>query len=239
MTEQLAQQANQAALVRPERERAQRRVAWSTLSSFLPMGVRGAGAPAHTDLTVASVLVASSWPSQPPSLNVGAVVGIEAGATVTIVDTETTVFIVRHHGPQGLQTGIEQAEVSDQKATSPIEGRITGPVRLIEGVARAWNLTNEELASLLDYSSPQLAEDLLRGRLTFSGSADRADRARILYSIHDTLSALFVDAADEARWIRAPVPALGGAAPITYMMERRIPGILAVWQLVEQHLANR
>src|SRR5689334_7918763 len=34
-------------------------------------------------------------------------------------------------------------------ATPALQGRITGPVRLIEQVSRAWRLTSEELAQLL------------------------------------------------------------------------------------------
>lgn len=126
-----------------------------------------------------------------------------------------------------------------QLATAIIPGRITGSVRLVQKVARAWNLKNDELASLLAYPSPLLADYLLAGKLTFSGNDDREDRARLVYLIHSTLSDLFVDADQEQHWIRAKNQLLGGRSPLHVMLTRRIPGMLAVRDVVERYLANR
>src|ERR1700737_5264543 len=120
-----------------------------------------------------------------------------------------------------------------------LKWNLTGPVRLIQSLARAWSLNNDELASLLAYSSPLFVEELLSGRRTFSDNEDRADRARIMYLIHDTLSYLFIDPQDEQRWIRSPLRVLGNAAPLDYMVKNRIPGMVAVREFVERRLANR
>jgi hypothetical protein len=120
-----------------------------------------------------------------------------------------------------------------------IPGRITGPVRLIQQVARSWSLTDKELASLLAYPSARFAADLLSGKLTFAGNEDRADRARLMYLVHSTLSDLFLDQGQEEHWIRARSALLNNDTPLHVMMMRRIPGMIAVREVVEQHLANR
>jgi hypothetical protein len=119
-----------------------------------------------------------------------------------------------------------------------LERRLTGPVRLIQNVAQAWSLTNKELAGLLAYRDRNLAKDLLSGSLPLR-DADRQDRARLMYLIHETLADLFVDSADEGRWMRTPLPLLDGLAPLDYMIAHRIPGMVFVQELVEQRLANR
>ena len=118
------------------------------------------------------------------------------------------------------------------------ERRLTGPVRLIQHVAQVWSLRNDELAALLAYGDPSFAAHLLRGVLPLR-DADRQDRARLMYLIHETLADLFVDPADEGRWMRAPLPLLDGLAPLDYMIAHRIPGMVSVQELVEQRLANR
>jgi hypothetical protein len=122
---------------------------------------------------------------------------------------------------------------------SVLPGRVTGPVRLIQRVASAWSLANDELASLLVYPSSRLVGEVLAGRLTLGDNVDRADRIRLLYSIHDTLSDIFIDPEDEKRWIRSRLADLGNVAPLDYMVKHRIPGMVAVQQFVEQRLANR
>jgi hypothetical protein len=109
---------------------------------------------------------------------------------------------------------------------------------LIQNVAQAWSLTNKELAGLLAYRDRNLAKDLLSGSLPLR-DADRQDRARLMYLIHETLADLFVDSADEGRWMRTPLPLLDGLAPLDYMIAHRIPGMVFVQELVEQRLANR
>ena len=77
-------------------------------------------------------------------------------------------FLTRSSSPQAA---LEQP--APAPTTILIPGRTTGPVRLIQMVAGAWAMTNDELASLLAYPSPQLAGDLVAGKLTFAGSEDR------------------------------------------------------------------
>jgi Protein of unknown function (DUF2384) len=120
-----------------------------------------------------------------------------------------------------------------------LQGRVTGPVRLIQQIARAWSLTNSELANMLAYPSETLVPALLEGRITFATETDQGDRVRIMYAIHSTLTDLFVDASDEGRWLRDRLPILENMSPLAYMLQKRIPGMLAVQDLVERRMANR
>jgi Protein of unknown function (DUF2384) len=120
-----------------------------------------------------------------------------------------------------------------------LRGRISGPVRLIQQIARAWSLTNSELANLLAYPSETLVSALLEGRITFATETDQGDRVRIMYAIHSTLADLFVDASDEARWLRDRLTILENMSPLEYMLGKRIPGMLGVRDLVERRMVNR
>jgi hypothetical protein len=138
---------------------------------------------------------------------------------------------------QGLGDQVIGQEVP--LARAPPQGRVTGPVRLIQQVARAWSLTNSELANLLAYPSETLVTALLEGRLTFATETDQGDRVRIMYAIHSSLAHLFVDASDEGRWLRDRLAILENMSPLAYMLQKRIPGMLAVRDLVERRMANR
>lgn len=138
---------------------------------------------------------------------------------------------------QGLEDHVAWQRVPLARATLP--GRVTGPVRLIQQIARAWSLTNSELADLLAYPSETLVPALLEGRRTFSSETDRGDRVRTMYAIHSTLADLFVDASDESRWLRDRLAILENMSPLVYMLQKRIPGMLAVQDLVERRMANR
>jgi hypothetical protein len=74
--------------------------------------------------------------------------------------------------------------------------------------------------------------------MSFAPNADRSDRLRIMYSIHAILANLFVNPADEARWLRNQLPLLGNLSPLEYMLRNRIPGILRVQEIVERGMAN-
>ncbi|HVB78986.1 MAG TPA: antitoxin Xre/MbcA/ParS toxin-binding domain-containing protein [Candidatus Binataceae bacterium] len=124
-------------------------------------------------------------------------------------------------------------------ARRELQGRVTGPVRLIQVLARAWALSNAELAALLAYPSETLIPGLLEGRVTFAPDSDRADRVRIMYSMHATLADLFVDGENEARWLRDRLPILENLSPLECMLQKRIPGMLMVQDLVERKMANR
>jgi hypothetical protein len=60
-----------------------------------------------------------------------------------------------------------------------------------------------------------------------------------MYFIHSTLADLFVNPADEGRWMRAKLADLEDLSPLEYMLQKRIPGIVALRAFVEQRLANR
>lgn len=165
-----------------------------------------------------------------------------SSATPTLSGSVSLLGAAYTIGPQReLFVGVPQSlfEQRPQPPTLAIPGRVTGPVRLVQKVASAWALTDEELASLLAYPSPRLAADLLAGNLTFAGNEDRNDRARLIYLIHSTLSDLFVDAGREQQWVRAKNALLDNKAPLDVMTEKRIPGMLFVREIVERHLAHR
>ena len=138
---------------------------------------------------------------------------------------------------QGLGDQVFSLRAPLGRAT--LQGRVTGPVRLIQQIARAWSLTNSELANLLAYPSETLVPALLEGRMTFATETDRGDRVRIMYAIHSTLADLFVDASDEGRWLRDRLAILENMSPLALMLQKRIPGMLAVQDLVERRMANR
>ena len=137
------------------------------------------------------------------------------------------------------QITMQQLEPAAGRIEPVLHARITGPVRLIQQVAKAWSLSQQELAILLAYSTSRAVDDLLAGRLMFDDHDDRADRARLLYLIHDTLSDLFIEPRDEETWIRSPLQQMGNIAPLRYMLTRRIPGMVTVRDFDEQRLANR
>jgi hypothetical protein len=138
---------------------------------------------------------------------------------------------------QGLGDQVVSPRAPLARAT--LQGRVTGPVRLIQQIARAWSLTNSELSKLLAYPSETLVPALLEGRMTFATETDRGDRVRIMYAIHGTLADLFVDASDEGRWLRDRLAILENMSPLALMLQKRIPGMLAVQDLVERRMANR
>jgi hypothetical protein len=163
-----------------------------------------------------------------------AVSGVAALLGTPYVTPTAPSYLARSSSPQAA---LEQP--TPRVTTVLIPGRVTGPVRLIRVVADAWAMTNDELASLLAYPSPQLAKDLMAGILTFGGNEDRQDRVRLIYFIHSTLSDLFIDPGQERRWIRTRNPLLNDETPLNVMLTRRIPGMLAVREIVERYLANR
>jgi hypothetical protein len=138
---------------------------------------------------------------------------------------------------QGLGNQVFWQRVPLPRAT--LQGRVTGPVRLIQQIARAWSLTNSELANLLAHPSETLVPALLEGRMTFATETDQGDRVRIMYAIHSTLADLFVNASDEGRWLRDRLAILENMSPLAYMLRKRIPGMLAVRDIVERRMANR
>jgi hypothetical protein len=137
---------------------------------------------------------------------------------------------------QGIEAG---PNPSPATPAEDLQGRITGPVRLVQQIAHAWSLTNSELVNLLAYPSEGLVSALLDGRITFWPETDRGDRVRVMYFIHSTLADVFVEPAQEGRWMREPLDDLEGMSPLNCMLKNRIPGMLTVRAFVEQRLANR
>jgi uncharacterized protein (DUF2384 family) len=56
---------------------------------------------------------------------------------------------------------------------------------------------------------------------------------RRLYLMHVTLADLFVDAADEAQWLRDPLPILDDLSPLEHM-RRGSDGIARVEEMVQR-----
>jgi hypothetical protein len=118
-----------------------------------------------------------------------------------------------------------------------IKPRRTGPVQVLSKIANDWRLSNTELAGLLAYSNSQSAAELLDGRISLR-NPDREDRVRLLYRIYRVLSSLFPEVPQQQAWLRATNPNLGNKSPLEFMLERRIPGMISVQNLVER-LAGR
>jgi hypothetical protein len=79
-------------------------------------------------------------------------------------------------------------------------GNIVGQALIMNAIAHAWGLSDAELLPLLAYEAKR-----------------DASRWRRLYAIHVILADLFVDPADEERWLREPLPLLDGASPLGEM----------------------
>jgi len=143
-------------------------------------------------------------------------------------------------GPQAvIALEVLQGLLQPRPQSQPeLAGRITGPVRLIQAISRSWALSNSELANLLAYSNEMLIPALLEGRMTFAPNTDRSDRLRIMYSIHAFLANLFVNPADEARWLHDQLPLLGNLSPLEYMLRNRIPGMLRVQEVTERGMSR-
>jgi hypothetical protein len=119
----------------------------------------------------------------------------------------------------------------------PVKGRRIGPVQVLGKIATDWQLSYAELASLLAYPDSQSAADLLDGRASLR-NPDREDRVRLLYRIYRVLSSLFPDVARQQAWLRATNENLRNKSPLEFMMERRIPGMISVQNLVERLVAR-
>jgi Protein of unknown function (DUF2384) len=119
----------------------------------------------------------------------------------------------------------------------PMKGRRTGPVQVLGKIATDWQLSYAELASLLAYPDGQSAAELLDGRASLR-NPDREDRVRLLYRIYRVLSSLFPDVGRQQAWLRATNENLRNKSPLEFMMERRIPGMISVQNLVERLVAR-
>ena len=67
---------------------------------------------------------------------------------------------------------------------------------------------------------------------------EKPDRLWLLYELHATLGALFVNPADEPRWLRDPLPVLEGLSPLADMVQNDRWGLVRVHDVVE-HMAGR
>jgi hypothetical protein len=118
-----------------------------------------------------------------------------------------------------------------------VKARRTGPVQVLGKIANDWQLSHAELASLLAYPDSQSAEDLLDGRASLR-NPDREDRVRFLYRIYRIVSSAFPEVAQQNAWLRAKNENLRNKSPLEFMMERRIPGMISVQNLVERLVAR-
>jgi hypothetical protein len=118
-----------------------------------------------------------------------------------------------------------------------VKARRTGPVQVLSKIANVWQLSHAELASLLAYPDSQSAADLLDGRTSLR-NPDREDRVRLLYRIYRILSSGFSEVAQQQSWLRTANPNLHNKSPLEFMMERRIPGMISVQNLVERLVAR-
>ena len=89
--------------------------------------------------------------------------------------------------------------------------------RVYKTMFRAWGLSDPEVETFLTLPRVTLRE---------------------LYSIHATLSALFVNPDDEARWLREPLPILDNLSPLEDMLQNGMVGVTRVEALTER-MANR
>jgi hypothetical protein len=117
-----------------------------------------------------------------------------------------------------------------------VKARRTGPVQVLSKIANDWQLSHTELASLLAYPDSQSAADLLDGRASLR-NPDREDRVRLLYRIYRILRSVFSEV-DRQTWLRTANPNLHKKSPLEFMMERRIPGMISVQNLVERLVAR-
>jgi hypothetical protein len=120
-----------------------------------------------------------------------------------------------------------------KKIGERVKARRTGPVQVLSKIANDWQLSHAELAGLLAYPNSQSAADLLDGRASLR-NPDREDRVRLLYRIYRVLSSFFPDVARQQAWLRATNPNLRNKSPLEFMLERRIPGMISVQNLVER-----
>jgi hypothetical protein len=118
-----------------------------------------------------------------------------------------------------------------------VKARRTGPVQVLSKIANVWQLSHTELASLLAYPDSQSAAELLDGRTSLR-NPDREDRVRLLYRIYRVLSSAFSEVAQQQTWLRTANPNLHNKSPLEFMMERRIPGMISVQNLVERLVAR-
>lgn len=159
----------------------------------------------------------------------------------------TSMFLSTSHVvPAGLSIVRHGAGNFDVRRYQPLQfsaarqqshGRITGPVRVLKKIVSDWKLSPQEVASLLAYSDPQLADNVLNG-IAALRDQDREDRVRLIYAIYRVLSSLFTDLQNQRRWLRAPSSFLNGRAPLDVMISDRIPGMMLVRDMVDR-LAGR
>jgi len=116
-------------------------------------------------------------------------------------------------------------------------GRLTGPVQVLKRIFATWDLSRQEIAAILAYFDPILAENVLAGVTTLRG-LDREDRTRLVYQIYRVLSSLFPDQENQRKWLRLPNPLLNGRSPLSVIIQDRIPGMILVRDLVDR-LAGR
>lgn len=106
-------------------------------------------------------------------------------------------------------------------------------IAAIQGIARAWKLTGDEVARLLA-TSPSTWDRMAAGSWGKRLSQDQLMRASALIGIYKGLHLLFADGMAD-RWPRLPNrgPLFFGRTPIEAMIEDGIPGLLDIRREVD------
>lgn len=117
---------------------------------------------------------------------------------------------------------------------SPVQQRITGPVKFLRKLLATWKLRNQDAVALLgfDETDADRARDLLAGRADLKGR-DVRDRIVCLFQIRKTLHSLLQDDTAENEWLRQPHVGLDQKSPMDLLLEGSMENLLLVKDYVE------
>ena len=117
---------------------------------------------------------------------------------------------------------------------SPVQRRITGPVKFLRKLLATWRLSNQDAVALLGFDEPDAdrARDLLAGRADLKGR-DVTDRIVCLFQIRKTLHSLLQDETAENEWLRQPHVGLDQERPMDLLLEGSMENLLLVKDYVE------
>lgn len=123
-----------------------------------------------------------------------------------------------------LQTFMDE---QDRKRLTP------AALEAVRRLAQAWQLTGEEMATLLGVS-PSTWDRMLAGRWRQSFSQDQLTRVSALVGVFKGLHLLFADAMAD-RWprLRNTGPLFGNFSPVEAMMRGGIPMMLEVRRYID------
>jgi len=137
----------------------------------------------------------------------------------------------RSTGLQGVASSIE----TGRQQRVIVEGRVTGPVQLLNQILDEWALSSQHATNMLGYESSDVGfvEDILRGVVTLSGR-DVKDRVAYLITIYNLLNKLFGhDKKVVNEWLHKEQPKLNRSTPISYITSGSMERLLHVKYLVD------